>query len=120
MNIARSVEVASLYFPDKPALIFEDKTYTYQELNQQVNRLANALEALGLEKGDRVGLFLPNIPSFVIGYYAAQKLGAIVVSVNSMSKKREVQVHCQRFRVQDTPHDLANCVKRSPPMSCPR
>ncbi len=91
MNIARSVEVASLYFPDKPALIFEGKTYTYKELNQQVNRLANALAALGLEKGDRVGLFLPNIPGFVIGYYAAQKLGAIVVSINSMSKKREVQ-----------------------------
>lgn len=91
MNIARNVELASLCYPDKPALIFEGKTYTFKELNEQVNRLANALKSLGLERGERAAFFLPNIPAFVIGYYAAQKLGAIAVSINSMSKKREVR-----------------------------
>ncbi len=91
MNIARNVEQASLYFPEKPALIFEGKTYTNEELNKQVNRLANAMKALGVQKADRVALFLPNIPAFIIGYFAAQKLGAIAVSINAMSKKREVQ-----------------------------
>ncbi len=91
MNVARNVEQASLYFPDKPALIFEDKAYTFKELNEQVNRLANALKALGFEKGDRAAFFLPNIPAFVVGYFAVQKLGAIAVSVNSMSKQRETK-----------------------------
>ncbi len=91
MNIARNLERATLYFPDKPALIFEGKTFTYRELNQQVNRLANNLRALGLEKGDRAALFLPNIPAFIIGYFAIQKVGAIAVSVNAMLKRNEVR-----------------------------
>ena len=91
MNIAKNIERASLYFPEKAALIFEGQTYSYKELNERVNRLANALRALGVEKGDRVGVFLPNIPAFPIAYFAAQKLGAIVVSINVMSKKREVK-----------------------------
>jgi long-chain acyl-CoA synthetase len=91
MNVARNVEQASLYFPEKPALIFEGQTYTNEELNKQVNRLANAIKALGVKKGDRVALFLPNIPAFIICYFAAQKLGAIAVSINAMSKKKEVQ-----------------------------
>ena len=90
MNIAKNVERASLYFPQKAALIFEGRTFLYEELNGLISRLANALKALGVEKGDRVGLFLPNIPAFPIAYFAAQKLGAIVVSINVMSKKREI------------------------------
>lgn len=91
MNIARNLERAALYFPDKPALIFEGKTYTYRELEQQTNRLANGLRALSVERGDRVAIFLPNIPSFIISYFATQKLGAIAVSVNAMLKRNEVK-----------------------------
>jgi long-chain acyl-CoA synthetase len=91
MNIARNVEQACHYFPDKPALIFEEQITTFEQLNEQINSLANGFKALGLEKGDRIALFLPNIPAFVISYYAAQKLGAIAVSINSMSKQREVK-----------------------------
>jgi long-chain acyl-CoA synthetase len=91
MNIAKNLKRASLYFPEKPALIFEGKTYTYQEINQQVNRAANALKALGVEKGDRVGLFLPNVPAFIISYFAVEMLGAIAVSISSASKAREVK-----------------------------
>ncbi|MGC8491699.1 MAG: class I adenylate-forming enzyme family protein [Syntrophobacteraceae bacterium] len=90
MNIAKNLENAALFFPRKPALIFEGRTYSFAELNQQVNRLANALAAQGVCRGDRVALFLPNIPAFVIGYFAVQKLGGIAVSINSMSKKREI------------------------------
>ncbi|MDR3553153.1 MAG: long-chain fatty acid--CoA ligase [Syntrophobacteraceae bacterium] len=90
MNIAKNLERASLYFPEKPALIFEGRTYSYGELNGRCNRLANALRALGVNKGDRVGLFLPNIPAFPMAYFAVEKLGAIAVSINAMSKKREV------------------------------
>lgn len=91
MNIAKNLERARLFFPDKPALIFEGKTYTYCQLDEAVNRLANGLRTLGVEKGDRVALFLPNIPEFVFGYYAVQKIGAIAVSVNAMLKRHEVK-----------------------------
>ena len=91
MNIARNLERARLFFPDKNALIFEGKSYTYRQLDEDVNRLANGLKSLGIEKGDRVALFLPNIPGFVIGYFAIQKLGAIAVSVNAMLKREEVK-----------------------------
>jgi long-chain acyl-CoA synthetase len=91
VNIANNIHGASLFFPDKSALIFEGSTFTFQELNTRVNRLANALRALGIQRGDRVGLFLPNIPAFVISYYAVEKLGAIAVSISAASKAREVK-----------------------------
>lgn len=53
--------------------------------------MANGLLELGIHKGDRVALFLPNIPEFVIGYFAIQKIGAIAVSVNAMLKSEEVK-----------------------------
>ncbi|MFZ3046085.1 MAG: long-chain fatty acid--CoA ligase [Desulfatirhabdiaceae bacterium] len=91
MNIAKNLERARTFFPEKPALIFEGKTWTYLQLDHDVNRMAHALQTLGIVKGDRVALFLPNIPEFVIGYFAAQKLGAIAVSVNAMLKPEELK-----------------------------
>lgn len=91
MNIAKNLERARLFFPDKTALAFEGKTFSYCRLDEAANRLANGLQSLGIEKGDRVALFLPNIPEFVFGYFAVQKIGAIAVSVNAMLKRREVE-----------------------------
>ena len=91
MNIAKNLERARRFFPDKPALVFEGTTYSYRQLDEAVNRLANSLQTLGVEKGDRVALFLPNIPEFIFGYFAAQKIGAIAVSVNAMLKRHEVE-----------------------------
>ncbi|MBU1182030.1 MAG: long-chain fatty acid--CoA ligase, partial [Proteobacteria bacterium] len=91
MNIAKNLEWARTYFPDKPALIFEGKRWSYLQLDTDVNRMANGLRELGVGKGDRVALFLPNIPEFVIGYFAIQKIGAIAVSVNAMLKSEEVK-----------------------------
>lgn len=90
MNVAHHIERASRLFPDKAALIFEGKSFTYFELNQSVNRVANSLRELKINKGDRVALFLPNIPEFIISYLGILKLGAIAVSVNVMLKSAEV------------------------------
>ncbi|MGV2830683.1 class I adenylate-forming enzyme family protein [Myxosarcina sp. GI1(2024)] len=90
MNITEHIERGARSFPDKAALIFEDRAYTYQQLNQIVNRLTNGLQQRGIDKGDRVALFLPNIPEFVISYAAILKLGAIAVSLNVMLKSAEV------------------------------
>ena len=90
MNIAHHIEQGHLLFPEKIALIFEDKYFTYKQLDQLANRVANGLHGLGIKKGDRVALFLPNIPEFVISYLGILKIGAVTVSVNVMLKSAEV------------------------------
>ncbi len=69
-------------FPDKEALVSEERRYTYSELNDAVNRLANKLLALGLRKGDKVGIMCFNTDSFVISYFAVMKAGGMVVPLN--------------------------------------
>jgi len=91
MNIAHNVERGCRFFPNKTALIFEGKSFTYKELDQLANRVANGLCGLGIERGDRVALFLPNIPEFVISYLGILKLGAVAVSLNVMLKSGEVK-----------------------------
>ena len=91
MNIAQSVERAAKFFPDRAAVVFEGATLTYGELNSRANRLANALKANGVQRGDRVALYLPNIPEFPLAYIAVQKVGAVAVSVNSMFKSGELE-----------------------------
>jgi long-chain acyl-CoA synthetase len=64
---------------------------TYRQLGDQVNRCAAALAALGVDRGDRVALMLPNLPQFIIAFYGALKLGAVVVNTNPTYTAREVQ-----------------------------
>ncbi|MFZ3091119.1 MAG: long-chain fatty acid--CoA ligase [Nitrospirota bacterium] len=79
-------------FPDNPACIFFGKVITYRELNKLSNRFANALISLGVKKGDRVALMLPNCPQAVFAYYGALKAGAIVVQTNPLYVEREIEV----------------------------
>jgi long-chain acyl-CoA synthetase len=81
--------------PDAVATIFQDKKITYRELKEEVDRFATALQKLGVARRDKVALFLPNIPQFVISYYGALKAGAIVVPISPLYKEREVshQIH---------------------------
>ncbi|WP_392534401.1 class I adenylate-forming enzyme family protein [Nostoc sp. C117] len=91
MNIAQNLELSCYLFPNKPALIFEEQCLTYQDLNEMVNRVANGLRDLGIRRKDRIALFLPNIPEFVISYLGILKIGAIAVSINIMLKTDEVR-----------------------------
>ncbi|OQX95811.1 hypothetical protein B6I21_03515 [candidate division KSB1 bacterium 4572_119] len=70
--------------PDNTAIIYEDYRISYFQLNQMLDKLANGLKNVGIEKGDRVALILPNVPHFIFNYYAIQRLGATVVPVNYM------------------------------------
>ena len=92
MNIAEHIERGAKFFPHKAALIFEGKSFTYKQLNELVNRAANGLQGLGVKRGDRVALFLPNIPEFVISYLGILKIGAIAVSISVMLKCDEVRL----------------------------
>ena len=68
--------------PDYTALSFNETHLTYRELNERVNRFAQALRKQGFEKGDRIALILVNSPTYVIAFFAAMKLGAIAVNIS--------------------------------------
>jgi long-chain acyl-CoA synthetase len=77
--------------PDKAALNFYGTEMTFWELRQQALRMANALGAIGVQKGERVGLHLPNCPQYVIAYLATLYLGAIAVNLNAMYTADELK-----------------------------
>jgi long-chain acyl-CoA synthetase len=77
-------------FPLHPAIYFEGSTLSYRRLNHEANRFANALLALGVGKGARVVLLLPNTPQMVIGFYGAMKAGATVVFIPPVIEPEEV------------------------------
>jgi long-chain acyl-CoA synthetase len=81
--------------PQDIALIYFDAKITYQELESLTNKFANALIKLGTKKGDRVALFLPNIPAYIISFYATLKTGAIVTPISSLYKEREAEHQLQ-------------------------
>jgi len=68
--------------PDHVAVTFNDLHFTYRDVNERVNRFAQALLKLGVEKGDRVALLLVNSPTYVFAFFAVMKLGAVVVNLN--------------------------------------
>jgi len=83
-------EAASEY-PDKVSMIFVDKKITYKQFREDVLRLAQALLDLGIKKGDRVSVFMPNCPQAVISYFAVLKIGGIVVESNPIYVERELE-----------------------------
>jgi len=90
MNVAQHVERAAAWFPDHPAILFEGRALSYRELDARAGRLANALTAHGIRRGDRIALYLPNIPDFAVCYLGALKAGAVAVSINAIFKSAEV------------------------------
>ncbi|GGE60658.1 acyl-CoA synthetase [Priestia taiwanensis] len=82
MDIGRSLTVHAKRIPHKIAVIFEEETYTYGEINKEVNKLANAFLREGIRKGDKVAMMMKNSSYFFITYFAIMKVGAIAVPVN--------------------------------------
>jgi long-chain acyl-CoA synthetase len=86
-----ALDRAAADFPERPCLQFLGRRYSYAEVAEAVERIAGALQARGLEKGDPVGLFLPNTPYYVIFYYAVLKAGGVVVNFNPLYTQPEVE-----------------------------
>jgi long-chain acyl-CoA synthetase len=76
--------------PDKPAIIFYGTELTYRQLDEQSDRFAELLAANGVRPGDRVALFLPNCPQFVVCFFGTLKLGGVHVPVNPMFREHEL------------------------------
>ncbi|MGG2018242.1 long-chain-fatty-acid--CoA ligase [Bacillus sp. S10(2024)] len=85
------LQEAALQYPEKKALHFLGKDITFAELDRKVRQFANYLQRLGLEKGDRVAIMLPNCPQGVIGYYGTLLAGGVVVQTNPLYTERELE-----------------------------
>jgi long-chain acyl-CoA synthetase len=79
-------------YPAHTALLFFGKRITYAELDGLVNKFSHSLSELGVKKGDRVALMLPNIPQMVIAYYGSLRIGAIAVATNPLYLEHELEV----------------------------
>lgn len=87
----QALEEAADEFPGRRALSFLGKRMTFQEVRQEARSFAQVLQDAGLEKGDRVGLMLPNCPQYMISYYAVLYAGGTVVQVNPLYTDRELE-----------------------------
>src|SRR5437762_6560551 len=77
--------------PDRPAVLFKGARVTYGELDRLSDACASAFAALGIRRGDRVGLLLPNCPQFFIAEFGAWKVGAIVAPLNPTYTEHELE-----------------------------
>ena len=84
------LEEAARKYPDRACTIFNGAVISYKEMNALTDHMAAALVELGVKKGDRVGIFMPNVPQFVIAYFGILKAGGIVVAVNPTYPPDEV------------------------------
>lgn len=90
MNTTDFLSIATAICADKAAIIFEGKRYTFADLNERANRLANALMRLGMKKGERVATLQVNCNQIPEIYYATAKVGAIFVPLNFRAKEEEL------------------------------
>ncbi len=90
MNLGQLLDYAATHFPEKTALIYQDKSMTFKELFFRASLFAQKLKASGIKPRDRVLLFFENSIEFYIGYYAIVQLGAVVAPLNVYLKEREL------------------------------
>ncbi len=84
LSLPAMLEISAERRPDAPLIDFMGRRYSYAEVLDGVNRVACGLAKLGVVPGDRVGLFLPNVPHYLAAYYGALKLGATVVNFSPL------------------------------------
>jgi long-chain acyl-CoA synthetase len=93
LNLATLLEAAVREVPEKTAIVFGEKRFSYAQINAAANQVAHGLQNAGVRKGDKVALTCPNLPYFPIVYYGILKAGATVVPLNVLLKQREIAYH---------------------------
>ena len=99
-------------FPDKVAVVHGERRTTYREFDERVNRLASALAAARIERGDRIAFLAPNIPAMLEAHYGVPAAGAVLVSINTRLGREEV-LHIlghSGARMVFVDHELAHLV----------
>ena len=91
--LARSVAI----YPEKTAIVYKDKRYSYKQYQERVNRLANGLKSIGIGKGDKVAFLCPNTPPMLEAHFSVPLIGAAIVTVNIRLASEEIAYivdHC--------------------------
>jgi len=91
MSIGNIVSRNAMRFPDREALVYEDVRYTWTQLNERVNRLADAFLSMGLQKGEKVAMLSENVPAMVEANYALAKIGVVFFPVKTRLFPVDVQ-----------------------------
>jgi len=91
MNLGLTLTQSALKWPEKTALVFEGRTWTYREWNREVNRAANAFAGHGIGCGDRVAFLTWNLPEQVTAFYGLLKIGGVPVPINYRLAPNEVK-----------------------------
>ncbi|HJW84667.1 MAG TPA: long-chain fatty acid--CoA ligase [Anaerolineae bacterium] len=112
------LEQSARKHPDQVAIAFKPShqgfaksALSYAQLDDLADRLAAALAGLGVKKGDRVAIFMPNIPQFIIAFYAVLKIGAVVVATNPTYTPREIE-----HQLNDSGAETIICMSRFYPI----
>ncbi len=84
------LEESARKYPDRACTIFKGAVISYKEMNERTDRIAAALADMGVKKGDRVGIFMPNTPQFVEAYFGILKAGGVVVATNPLYTPPEI------------------------------
>lgn len=103
-SVTQVFDEATERAPERPAVVFHGRTLSYRELREATDRLANALAAHGVKKGERVALYLLNSPQFIIAYFAALKCGASVTPISPVYTSHEV-----RYQLDDSGARVVVC-----------
>ena len=90
LNLSLILEESAKQYPAKIAFSFKDESFSYTQINEAANKVANGLQSIGIKAGDKVALNCPNIPAFPIIYYGVIKAGAVIVPLSVLLKKEEV------------------------------
>jgi acyl-CoA synthetase (AMP-forming)/AMP-acid ligase II len=90
MNTTDFLSIAGAICSERDCIVFEGERWTYGQIGERVNRLANALVKLGIRQGDRIGILQVNCNQYIESYFAAAKLGAIFVPLNFRAKADEL------------------------------
>lgn len=105
LTLPEALERTAKRFPDRTSFIMMGKKIPFHQLNELVDRLANALFDLGIEKGDKVAIAMPNMPQAVIATCAVFKLGAVVVMHNPLYTERELA-----YQLNDSDSKMMICL----------
>ncbi len=95
LNLASIVTESAARVPDSPAVRLGDAGLSYAELDERSARLATLLRERGVERGDRVGVMLPNVLEFPVAYYGVLRAGGVVVPMNVLLKRREIAFYLE-------------------------
>ena len=94
-NLAIMLRESASATPDKPLCHLGDRSFSYAQVDEISGRVASALQALGLERGDKVALQLPNLPQFLFTYFGILKAGLVMVPLNPLLRAPEVAYHLE-------------------------